>query len=122
MQTQVALLREKIKDGYDGPPIITKNTVQIGLDTRRAKLSNTQMAERYLKSVKGNPDIDINKSPEPRMTQKRETQSAKKDFEGNTLRRRMAGSEMQKNTIASVSFPLFSGYFQSRFMPPVFVS
>ena len=103
MQTQLALLREKINDGYDGIPTITKNTVQIGVDTRRAKLSNKQMAERYLKSVKGNPNIDINKPTTPRMTQKRETQSAEKDFVGNTLRRRMAGSEMQKNTTASAS-------------------
>jgi ribosomal protein L14E/L6E/L27E len=31
------------------------------VNTRRPKLSNRQIASRYLKSVEGNPNIDINK-------------------------------------------------------------
>lgn len=96
MQTQLALLREKINDGYDGSPTITKNTMQIGMDTRRAKLSNQQMANRYLKSIEGNPDIDINKPTEPRMKQKREIQCVTTELSIGK-RRRATASEVQQN-------------------------
>ena len=106
MQAQLSLLREKINDGYDTAPTITKKTMQIGLDTRRAKLSNKQIAERYFQSVKNNQDIDINKQTAPRMTQKRETQCIDIDY-GNGSGRRAAASEAQQNATVPPSQSAF---------------
>lgn len=87
----------------DLPATTANHAIPGQVHTDRNRLTRSQIVNRYLKSIAGNPDIDINKPTAPRMTQKRETQSAEKDFGENTLRRRAAGSEVQQNTTAPAS-------------------